>query len=757
MSRWLLRALILLLCVVACWDPRPVGAQGPRPAVAVIDVSRSMGPARATVPGGVRTVAQRWLVAAQVRTVGAGAEGSTMARDATDLGAALRDVAVREPGADVLLITDGRATDRDALAAAQAIVAAGGRVLPVVPPRPAADVGLLEARMEVSERGAVAQVRTSASTDGRVRVRLSRGDDAVDEVAADVAAGTSRTLRLEDPNAAQAGPSTYRVTLAPDAGTPNDDPGNDRLDLVLDRPRRRVLVWGDLGQAIAPSGVDVAHVDTLRARDLVGPDVVVLSNGPLAEFRAALPALRRFVASGGQLLVLGGPDAFAAGGWSGSAFERHLMPLHVRVPEGEGFALLLAIDRSGSTADEALGWLQDAAEQTIRGLVPGERLGVLPFAAVPGPLLGPGFVDANDRAAQDTLRDAVRALRAGGQTNVPAAIRASVRVLAREPARTRRVVLLSDGDPDNVLDAQALASAQEALVTGRVEFAAVVVRMRKAVEQLRALSPDVVFLRGSASLPTALAHSMASARGRRERIERPPVASVEPGAGLDALTSMSLAWMHDVRTADHVQLLAASGPAPLVAVRSVGAGQVTALAWGPETEAAGQPRQAATRALAPLVAVLARRADRGLAASLDGIDLVVQGPPGLGSLPLVGPGEDLRGVERGTLLEEQPGVYRAPEPPGAPPSGWWTRLPDGPRALQLPARPDPESRGSGVDMARMQQIARAGGGTVLRGISDWVAPAPRRGISLAPWLLLLATMLFVVERFTQRSAATEAA
>ena len=615
-----------------------------------------------------------------------------MDRSATLLGAALRDVTARYPGRDVHVHTDGRATDQDALAAARALAGRGGRVFPVVPDPAAADVGVVAVALHPEGEGLRAEVELSASVAGPVEVRLLRDGRIVARRTMHLEAGARGRLTLRDPDAGLEG-TRYRVLLVPDRGTPNDDPGNDAIDVAHLRGRRRVLVWGDLAADALGSEHEVTVVDRMRREELEGRDLVVLSNVPIAELRPHGVALLRFVATGGRLLVLGGPDAYAGGGWSGSAFERDLLPLRVRVPDGEGLALLLLIDRSGSTADEALGWLRDAALQTVAGVVPGERVAVLPFAATPDvALLRPGFVGAEDTAKRATLAAAVQALRARGDTDIPAALEAAAGWFASVSAQVRRVVLLTDGDPDKALDASALLRARDALVAADVEFGAVVVRMQKAVEQLRALAQrpdDVVYLREATRIPDALAHALASQRGRQERIERPSAPQPLPGgAALAPLAALRLTWMHDVEARDEARVLATAGAqaGPFAAARAVGAGEVLALAWGPEAEPAGAGRRAATEALRVLIQAMAQASDRGLAASFEQDDLVVRAPPGLGRMPLIGRDASNVARERAILWEVAPGAYRAREPAGAPASGWWVRLRDRPAARHASAK-----------------------------------------------------------------------
>lgn len=95
---------------------------------------------------------------------------------------------------------------------------------------------------------------------------------------------------------------------------------------ILLRKRRPAEFWRDEGQPAAGSLSGVGELRRYRA--------VVLSNinaGALGS--AFVEQLAEYVAGGGALAMLGGPDAFGAGGWAGTAVAE---TLPVRIAPGEG-------------------------------------------------------------------------------------------------------------------------------------------------------------------------------------------------------------------------------------------------------------------------------------------------------------------------------------------------------------------------------------------------------------------------------------
>ena len=767
LRRYFVRVLVVLLCLAALWDLRPfAGGAGDLP-IAVLDVSQSVGAGGPEAPAGVR-LQPHWVVVADgaQRVVGA-AEPVRLRRTATRIGAGLRAAAEAWPGADVLLLTDGRDTDGDALAGARTVAAAGGRVFVGPPARPSADVGLLQAHIESSGAEARIVARVAASTSGRAEIRLSREGRIVQRRPLVLAPGRVQEIRLVDATPSPAGGS-YRVVLVPAPDTPNDDPGNDVLHLGL-RPRKRVvLTWGLGSESTRLSGrnlvvrrVEERGVD-MDPGDLASADCLVMADLPWRDVgQEAADAIEGFVAAGGSLLLLGGPDAYARGRWAGSRFERRLAALRVPREEGTGLALVLAIDRSGSTAGATLAHLQEAVRRAVQGIVPGERMAVLPFDRKPAAaFLAPGLLEAGDAVGLTTLLAELDALEAGGNTNLVAVLDDAIRRLSDVPARERRVLLLTDGDPDRAPDRAALQEVGRFARAQGVTLAALVVGDPTAVRVLRetvAVDPmDVQPLEDPQDLPLRLLHWLGSLQNRSAYLPRPTrLVAASDVPDVEALTSFRprelerLELAGDVGARLLVQAVYEDLPtreSPFAAERPVGAGRSVAVAWGPMFEKVRDRGDALAR-LQPWVDRLAARADRGLAAEVQDDRLRVRFPAaaGTGGIRARTPTSEVR------LLEREPALFEGPLPDGVD-QGIWVRTEsaDGPpgreRSLRLPALPPAESRGVGPDLMRMAAIAEAGGGRRLAPGEQPPQPARKRGVPLAPWLLLAACALLLLDR-----------
>lgn len=753
----------LLACVLAGvtgWAP---GAGGRRsPPVQVRDLSASLGPG--ALAGGPGVAPQgAWLAVADgVAWVAPGEGAPRLARGASRLGQALAEAAARHPGADVLLESDGRATD-DALAGAAAVRAAGGRLYARPPRGEAADVGLLDVRAtRVGMRVRLA-ARVASTVRGAARLYAEVDGASVASREVDLAPASVAELDLQ----VEAGPAAaLALRLDAQPGTPDDDPGNNRVEARCPPEQRALAVLGDVDVAAlraALPGIEVRGASSVAQALALGPDLLVLAGVPWTALGdAAVRDLEAWVVQGGRLLLLGGPRGYARGGWGGTALEQRLAPLHCSVPPGGPVAWVLALDASGSTSGAPARALAGAALEAAAALQPGERLAVLPFRGASGAVpLEPGWIEAGDAGARERLRRALDLLAAQGPTDLRAGMLGGAALLAGQAGPTRRcLLLLTDGDPDERPLPGALQGVRAQLEAQEVRFSALVVGMAATVEALRASvarrPQDVQLLAGSEQVVAGLLEGLGRERAAREREALGPgwaVAGAGEGwaAGLAALGALD--DLHAVELAPGAALRAGARPAaaggaerPLAAERVLGSGRVHAVAWGPAL--AAQPAQAAGR-LAAVLRALAEAADRGVqaeAAPGGGLRVAWPARAGTGRVDLALPS----GMHE--LLEVAPGLFAGLPTLGA---GDEAALADGvarvraggeERVLRGPAQPPAEHRGVGVDVARLEQLARAGGGALLGAGEE---PPRRSPAGAGPWpaaWLLLAATLLVVER-----------
>lgn len=751
--------------VAGCLSPSCTGASVIESVVRLEDVSASVEPRRGASPDD--DVAAHLEVADGVRPVAVGApalfrDRSRLAEGLAAAGAALGGL----PGA-IRLRTDGRDTEGGVVGAARALARAGHRVFVEAPAPAPADVALASVQVTSAASGSAIEfaVDVASSVAGRARVALFRDGAERDARIVELSPGSPTRVRLVDAAVRRAS-DVFEVNLTPEDGTPNDDRANDRVRFEVPGETARVVIVGDgTAPAMVEGGLRLAHVASIVDVDFDTTDLVVLSDVPARALRnPGLEDLARFVAGGGVLLVLGGEDAYGPGGVAGTAYER-LLALRPRHADGERVACVVALDRSGSTAEgsgastRAIDDLRRAVRALVRGLPGGTLVRVLPFADAPDPPIPPGDAwGADDGPARDSLLAALERVVPSGGTDLARAVTGAIDLATMATdVRRRRVFLLTDGDPDHPLAPTSFAAQRARLDASGVEFSAIVRGDEAAAVALRALAArpaDVVRIEASDDFPEALLRTFDRGRARDE-IAAGLFVPVAADDGSDAIAAAAAkpSRVHRLEPADDARVLArATAPdgesLPIVAVRRFGAGRVAGHAGGFALEA-GEARASFLDALRPFLERLARAADRGLAARRDGGRLWVEAPPGLGSLA-ISTGD---GTASAVLLEAENGVYVGDLAPEVPHDAVLTAVvrPGETRALRLPFSPPIEHRGAGLDLDALRAIAEAGDGRRVR--EDEPTPRRRRttNVDLAPYCFGMAVLLLVVDRVLDRA------
>ncbi|MEZ6008128.1 MAG: hypothetical protein R3F05_10200 [Planctomycetota bacterium] len=379
-----------------------------------MDVSRSTG-ARVGAPLPALEVApERYLVGAEVLPMRGPARDHEVDPGATRLAAALGVVAAKAPGRDVILLRRRARHGRRGRGRGPRAAAAGGRLFTAPSQPPPLDAGFLRARARREGAEVVVEATVASATRGTAVVRLSQSGrpDVARAPLTLVPGGQERVLLVDD--APLAAPYTLVLELA--AGTPDDDPGNDRLVVAPRRPADGGPRGRPGGAGSPPAGLVVRVAATPRP-EASGWCRRAWSSPTCPRPCSSRTALRcsGMWRGGGRIVFLGGPDAGRAGGWSGSDVERTLSPFVVRRAPDTRRAWLVALDRSASMAEGALVHVRDALRAFLRALPTDERVAVLPFSGVPdAQLLAPGFVQGGDVAARETLEASLDALVARG-------------------------------------------------------------------------------------------------------------------------------------------------------------------------------------------------------------------------------------------------------------------------------------------------------------------------------------------------------
>lgn len=400
----------------------------------------------------------------------------------TDIAAALNAAAAMIPtdaAGRIVLITDGNATIGDELAAAERLARArslgegarGGLPIDVVPieylVRREVLVEFVDAPPRAA-RGSVTPVRVglraTAPAAGTLRLLLN-GRDIGQERRVLLDEGRSvelfqvplpegRIHRFEalfEPEEREG--VVADTTLANNSGRAfTISPGDGSVLFVRGdgaaQGQTLVETLERLGLTVerrSPVGVPTDLVE-FEAYDLV----LLVGVGADEVPQAAQEALATFVAElGGGLIMVGGERSFGSGGWRGSPIEA-ILPVHLDLPQRvqtPEVAIAIVLDNSGSMRRSVLGSARsqqrianEAASLAVLNLHDTDQVAVISFNSstnlvVP---IGPN-TDPRDTAAK------IRGIPSGGGTRVGPALRLAADQVGSVEAKSRHIIVLTDG------------------------------------------------------------------------------------------------------------------------------------------------------------------------------------------------------------------------------------------------------------------------------------------------------------------------
>ena len=242
---------------------------------------------------------------------------------------------------------------------------------------------------------------------------------------------------------------------------------NNRAEgFTLVHGKGRVLFVDHLGSpsgeilpnALRQHGIDLDLVPAQsiprRLDGLHRYDAVILQNVPAETVSTRQhKLLARYVNDlGGGLVMIGGVDSFAAGGWTNSPVDRVLpvscqIPSQTVLPSG---ALVIVLDRSGSMGSSVGGspysqqeLANEAAVLALGTLYPQDLIGVIAFDHSPK-----WIVDLQINSDARAVAKRIRTIQPGGGTNIYPALEEAYEALApltTQDAAVKHVILLTDG------------------------------------------------------------------------------------------------------------------------------------------------------------------------------------------------------------------------------------------------------------------------------------------------------------------------
>jgi uncharacterized membrane protein len=179
-------------------------------------------------------------------------------------------------------------------------------------------------------------------------------------------------------------------------------------------------------------------------------ETIIMANVPATRMsNARMETLQSFVRDlGGGLVVVGGPNAYAPGGYFETPLEE-MLPLEMQVRDQQRLPQLTiayVIDRSGSmgavgpSGVENIELAKEAIIRSIDFLQGNDRAGVVSFDTV-------GYWIADIQPVRDrvALQQLVATLRTGGGTDILAGMNLVADQIAGDPSDRKHVILLTDG------------------------------------------------------------------------------------------------------------------------------------------------------------------------------------------------------------------------------------------------------------------------------------------------------------------------
>jgi hypothetical protein len=672
----------------------------------------------------------------------------------------------------LVLVSDGRENVGDAVAEARLLRSEGARidVLPVdVPVGPDVRVDSLAAPSAVLPGGktlVTAVLVSNETTTARVVWTIDNTRVVQDRVVR-VSPGVTPVQALLPPVAP--GLHEVSVLISPQRDSvPGNDSGAALFQVI--GPSRVLVVAGQNGagdnvaRALGAAGVPA---------DVVGPSEVPVSVAGVARWQAVAlvdvsaaelgPQRMQALASatsdlGVGLVAFGGPSTFGPGGFAGTPLEQALpIAMRVRNPEDKT-PVAVVLDMESVESPDGDKVARAAASGLVARLFPDDLVGVtdsLTGMIVPLQRVGNGAAVERDIARIPTFGDPA--------SYVPY-LQVAAQALAGHAGDAKHIVLMGDGDAE-----MPSAMFVAGLVRQGITLSAVGLGENASGDDMALLQtmaeegkgrfyesedegqiPSFFFDEADTELVPWIVH------------ERFHVVAVAPSPALDGIEPASIPPLDGyvasaAKPSAEVVLAGPSGD-PILAQWQFGLGK--AAVWTSDTEgrwSAGLLRSPlGGRLLAGIVAsTLPLAPDPALSASaqVEGevVHLVAQAvgaPPDASAIVrVVSPGG---AAQDEPLLETAPGRFEGDVPASqVGPYLMRVELSAGGRLLQATTvgavvAYSPELRFVGTDMSFLEQVARAGGGTVLSSLRQALnEPLPPVTVKRPfwRWLLLLAVVL----------------
>lgn len=703
----------------------------------------------------------------------------------TDVAGALRLASSVLPAGTrhhLVLVSDGRQNLGDALPEVRLLHQEGVRVdvLPLdVVEGPEVRVDSVRAPSAVAphtQPHVVVSIVSNVATAGRLRVDVD-GSQVADQPQAMPAGETDVDLTLPPLGA---GFHTVRANIDPQQDTLSENDTGEALVEVLGTQRVLVLdghpgAGANLAAALRASGVDAgeqaaelaphdaAGISQYQAVALVDVAAAQLGNDRMAALQQATRDL------GVGLAAFGGPDTFGPGGFAGTPLEQAL-PVYMQISNRSAkppVAVVLVLESVESSAGDAV--VRGAARSLVERLTPKDYIGVTDAATG---LAVPLQAVTNRTRVENAIQNIQYF---GDPPSYEPYLKDAENALAGHPEASRHIIILGDGDaqptsPQLIADivkhgitVSAVGVDVHGSASGMAEMKAIAGAGKGRFYQSESPDqvPDILLQESDNSLKPWIV----------DKAFEPALGAPSPVlAGLDLNHFPGLGG-YVATTIKPAAELVLAGPDrdPILAQWQYGLGR--AVAWTSDTEGrwSGTLLQwpDAGRLLAQMVTStlpLAADPQLGVSTSVAGdraqivVDLRNPPPDAAVTADVVGPGNS---AQAAVLAGTQPGRWEGSLPVGDVGS-YVVRVTVTSHGRAVHATTaglvvpySPEYRFVGTDLRFLTELARAGGGTVLRdasAVAGLPVPSVRDSVDLAPWLLAVAALLLPLDVAVRRLA-----
>ncbi len=382
----------------------------------------------------------------------------------TDIGAAIQSVLTSSSSGAVILLSDGFETEGDARAAARQAGAGGLHLFPLIPPPDAfrqsdLRISSLYAPIVANSGDPVplrvtVQNQTGESQSGRVDLYLD--DKKLFSQILTFADGMEKLIETKTP-AITGGLHRVRAELVRSGAAAGSAALSEGHRWISAKERERVLLLSGtaddnrtLKRLLSQKGYTlqdiVADGSAEIPTDFKNYSTIILNNAAKRQLpEQFLPALEKFAAGGGGVVLVGGDRSFGLGEYIDTPLET-ISPVKFVPPQTKRKrltnAVVLLIDKSRSMSeDDRIEAAKRAAVLTIDSLKDEDLIGVIGFDDAPFEVIRLETASEIKPIASRRIQN----ITASGQTNLLPSMQMARQRLASTDAGRKHVIVLSDG------------------------------------------------------------------------------------------------------------------------------------------------------------------------------------------------------------------------------------------------------------------------------------------------------------------------